>query len=117
MARPHRPGVLAGDEGELREIAEHADQAVMEADVYETAMAGLRALVQGGEDRHRPENAADHVAQRDAELDRHVAALAIDAERARQGLRDDVEGRLVAQRPGQAEAADRAIDQPRVDRR
>jgi len=46
-----------------------------------------------------------------------VAALAIDAERAGQGLRDDVEGRLVAQRPGQPKAADRAINQARIDLR
>src|SRR5258708_19599586 len=80
-------------------------------------MGGSGGLMECGEDRHRPENAAGHVAERDAELDRHVTALAIDAEGARQGLRDDVEGRLVAQRAGQPEAADRAIDQARIDRR
>src|SRR5256885_7287559 len=46
-----------------------------------------------------------------------MAALAIDAERARQGLRHDVERRLVPQRALEAKAADRAVDEARVDRR
>ena len=96
VARPHRFRVLAGDESELRKIAEHADEAVMKADIDEPPGSGLRALVQRGEDRHRPEHAADHIAERNAELHRHMAALAIDAERTRQGLRHDVERRLVA---------------------
>src|SRR5204862_6902967 len=98
------------NEGELGEIAEHADQAVIEADVDEAAAPGPGALVQRGEDRHRPENPADHVAQGNAELDRHMAALAIDAERPGQRLRHDVEGRLVAQRSGKPKPADRAVD-------
>src|SRR5947208_13102772 len=117
MARPHRLWVLAGDEGELREIAEHADQAVMQADIDEPPAPGLRPLVQCGEDRHRPKYPADHVAQRYAELHRHMTPLAIDAERTRQGLRHDVERRLVPQRALEAKAADRAVDEARVDSR
>src|SRR5437764_10285753 len=117
MARPHRLRVVAGDESELREIAEHADQAVMQADIDEPPAPGLCPLVQCGEDRHRPKYPADHVAQRNAELHRHMAALAIDAERARQGLRHDVERRLVPQRALEAKAADRAVDEARVDSR
>jgi len=96
VARPHWRRVPAGEEGELGEIAEHANEAVVQADIDEAAAPGPGALVQRGEDRHRPEHAANHVAQRDAELHRHVAAFAVDAERAGQRLRDDVEGRLVA---------------------
>src|SRR5215472_1878352 len=117
MARPHRRRILAADKGELRKIAEHADQSVMQADIDEPALAGARALVKRGEHRLRPEHAANHVAERYAEFDRHMAALAVDAERARQRLRDNVEGRLVAQRPTEAKAADRAVDEARVDLR
>src|SRR5205823_10665992 len=98
---------LAGNKRELREIAEHANEAVIKADVDEAAMAGLAALVQRGEDRHRAEHAADHIAEREAELDRQMAALAVDVFRAPPGRRHGVEGRLVAQRAGQAKAADR----------
>src|SRR5207302_7898795 len=59
----------------------------------------------------------DHVTQWNAELDRHMAALAIAAERPGQRLRHDVEGRLVAERAGEAKSADRAIDEARVERR
>ncbi len=72
--------------------------------------------MQRGENGHRPENPAAHIAKRDAELHRHVAALAIDAERPGQRLRHDVEGRLVAEGPGEAKPADRAIDEARVER-
>ena len=50
------------------------------------------------------------------EFGRRPAGFAVDAQRAGQGLQDDVEGRPVAQRAGHAEARDRAVDQPRIDR-
>ena len=73
------------------EIAEQADQPVVEADVDQSAAPGQAALVQGCENRHRPENPADHVPQGDAELDRQMTAFTVDAERPGQRLGDDVE--------------------------
>ena len=68
------------------------------------------------EDADGAEQAGRQVGDRDAALDRVAAGLAGDAHHARQPLRDQVEAGPLRVRAGLAEAGDRGVDQPRVDR-
>ena len=56
-ALAHR--IRAGEEGELGDVAEHADQPVHQADVDEASPAGALALVQRGEDADGSVDPAD----------------------------------------------------------
>ena len=72
MLRALRLRIFAGEERQLRQIAEHADQPVEQADIDQASATGDAALVQRREDADRTIDPADQVAQRNAQLCRRA---------------------------------------------
>src|SRR6266702_3957275 len=107
--------IRAGKKSQLRQVSEHAEHAIEQADIDQASASGYAALVQSRQYAHRAIDPTHQVAQRNPKFGRWPVRLAVDAERPGQGLHDDVEGGAVAQRAVHAEPRDRAIDQPRVE--
>src|ERR1700730_2350613 len=107
--------ICAGEKRQLRQVGEHADHPIEQADINQAPASGYTALVQGRQYGHRAIDPTHQVAQRNPQFRRWAVRFAVDAERPGQGLHDDVEGGAVAQRPGHAEPRDRTIDEPRID--
>ena len=110
---PHR--VRAGEVRKLRVVAEQPDQPIHQADIDQPSAPCSVAFVQRRQDRDRAIDPAHQITERNAQLGRHVARLAIHAERTRHRLQHDVEARPVAQRSGHPETRNRAVDQPGID--
>ena len=94
-------------DGEVRHRLEHRD-------FDEAALARARALEQRAEHAVRGVDAGDRVGERGPEEARTLR-VDDDAEEAGQRLRDGVVARALGVGPVGAEAADRAVDEPRVE--
>ena len=100
----------------VERAADPAHRRFEQRGVDHAALAGAVALLQRGEDAdHRPHAGGDVVDRRRAE-GRRIFRPAGQRHHRAVGLRQRIEARRIAHRPLVAERADRAIDQPRIDR-
>ena len=101
----HRTRTLAGDQVQLRQVAELGDQAVQQADVDVAATTGSVAPVERGQDADHGPHAPRQVTHGQTQLGGWASPLAVHAHGAAQGLDDGVHRRLRRQAALLAEPA------------
>ena len=118
VAHPRRR--LAGGEIVHRLVGGRRHRDVEQRHVDMLAFAGALTLAQGGQRRDRGVEPGQHVGDGDAHLlraaARQVVALAGDRHQPAHRLDEEIVARAVGIGPGLAEAGDRAVDQPGIDR-
>ena len=110
-------GRLAGDEIVHRLVGEHGDLGVEQGHVDMAAGPGRLAAAQGREDRVGGVEAGEDVGEGDAGLLRLAVRIAGQVHDPAHALDDEVIAGACGIGAGLAEAGDRAIDEPRIERR
>ncbi len=106
---------LLVDQPPRRLEVQHEDLRFEQARVHPAADAGAGAVEQRHRNAEREQIAGSEVGDRQPDAHRPLAGQAGDGHQPAHALHDLVDARALAVRPGLAEAADAAVDDPRID--